>query len=60
MCVLQESVNFADDDSLAQVVDLVFTAESCVQYGFYSTSWEQFGIDSTREAVLELEDRVSL
>ena len=55
--VLQVSVSFADDDVLAQVVELVFTAESCVKQGFYGVHFRQDGSCNT---YLELEDRVSL
>ena len=51
------SVSFADDDVLAQVVELVFTAESCVKQGFYGVHFRQDGSCNT---YLELEDRVSL
>ena len=56
VCTLQDGIKLADD-LLAQVMELVFTAESCVQQGFYGVPFRQ---DDSCNTYLELEDRVSL
>ena len=56
VCTLQDGIQFPDD-LLAQVVELVFTAESCVQQGFFGVPFRQ---EDSHDTILEFEDRVSL